>query len=60
VVEDAAHALGSSVDGRAVGSISRATCFSFYATKNLPIVDSVTEYPRRPSQPVVLGADRRH
>jgi perosamine synthetase len=37
IVEDAAHGLGSSVDGRQVGSISAATCFSFYATKNLPI-----------------------
>lgn len=37
VVEDAAHALGTFVGDRAVGSISRATCFSFYATKNLPI-----------------------
>jgi dTDP-4-amino-4,6-dideoxygalactose transaminase len=37
VVEDAAHALGTQVDGRAVGGLSRATCFSFYATKNLPI-----------------------
>jgi|GEM_PF-87732 len=37
VVEDAAHALGTSVGGRAVGSLSGATCFSFYATKNLPI-----------------------
>ncbi len=37
VVEDAAHALGTRVDGRDVGSISAATCFSFYATKNLPI-----------------------
>lgn len=37
VVEDAAHALGTHVHDRAVGSISRATCFSFYATKNLPI-----------------------
>ncbi len=35
VVEDAAHALGASVRGRAIGSISAATCFSFYATKNL-------------------------
>jgi perosamine synthetase len=35
VVEDAAHALGASVHGRAIGSISEATCFSFYATKNL-------------------------
>ena len=37
VVEDAAHALGSLVGHRHVGTISAATCFSFYATKNLPI-----------------------
>jgi dTDP-4-amino-4,6-dideoxygalactose transaminase len=37
VVEDAAHALGTSVGDQPVGSISAATCFSFYATKNLPI-----------------------
>lgn len=37
VVEDAAHALGTYVGGTPVGAISRATCFSFYATKNLPI-----------------------
>ncbi len=37
VVEDAAHALGTRVRDELVGSLSRATCFSFYATKNLPI-----------------------
>jgi len=37
VVEDAAHAIGTKVGDRWVGSISAATCFSFYATKNLPI-----------------------
>lgn len=37
VVEDAAHGLGTELEGRRVGSLSRATCFSFYATKNLPI-----------------------
>jgi len=37
VVEDAAHAIGTRVGDRWVGSISGATCFSFYATKNLPI-----------------------
>lgn len=37
VVEDAAHALGTWVGDRPVGSTSRATCFSFYATKNLAI-----------------------
>ena len=35
VVEDAAHALGASVDGRPIGALSAMTCFSFYATKNL-------------------------
>jgi perosamine synthetase len=37
VIEDAAHALGTWVGERQVGTISAATCFSFYATKNLPI-----------------------
>jgi dTDP-4-amino-4,6-dideoxygalactose transaminase len=37
VVEDAAHAIGSSLRGTPVGSSSAATCFSFYATKNLPV-----------------------
>jgi dTDP-4-amino-4,6-dideoxygalactose transaminase len=37
VVEDAAHALGAWVGDRPVGALSAATCFSFYATKNLPI-----------------------
>ena len=37
VVEDAAHAVGTTIGAKKVGSISGATCFSFYATKNLPI-----------------------
>jgi dTDP-4-amino-4,6-dideoxygalactose transaminase len=37
VVEDAAHAVGTVSGGRMVGSLSAATCFSFYATKNLAI-----------------------
>jgi dTDP-4-amino-4,6-dideoxygalactose transaminase len=37
IVDDAAHGLGASVRGRPVGSDARAACFSFYATKNLPI-----------------------
>jgi dTDP-4-amino-4,6-dideoxygalactose transaminase len=37
VVEDAAHALGAMVGDQHVGTVSRATCFSFYATKNLPV-----------------------
>jgi dTDP-4-amino-4,6-dideoxygalactose transaminase len=35
VIEDAAHALPTSYRGRRVGSLSDATAFSFYVTKNL-------------------------
>jgi dTDP-4-amino-4,6-dideoxygalactose transaminase len=35
VIEDAAHAIETTCGPRKVGSISDATCFSFYVTKNL-------------------------
>jgi dTDP-4-amino-4,6-dideoxygalactose transaminase len=35
VIEDAAHSLPASYRGRKIGVLSRATAFSFYATKNL-------------------------
>ena len=35
VVEDAAHALPASIDGRPIGALSDATCFSFYANKTI-------------------------
>lgn len=35
LVEDAAHCVDGSVEGRRVGAIADYTCFSFYATKNL-------------------------
>lgn len=37
VIEDAAHGLGAAVGTSPVGSTSQAACFSFYATKNLPL-----------------------
>jgi dTDP-4-amino-4,6-dideoxygalactose transaminase len=37
VIEDAAHAIDTYVGEKPVGSISLATCFSFYPTKNLPM-----------------------
>lgn len=35
IIEDAAHAIESSRDGIRVGECSDATCYSFYATKNI-------------------------
>ncbi len=35
VIEDAAHALPAKYKNRMIGTIGDATCFSFYATKNL-------------------------
>jgi dTDP-4-amino-4,6-dideoxygalactose transaminase len=35
VVEDAAHAVEARYRGRRIGSISRVTCLSLYATKNI-------------------------
>jgi dTDP-4-amino-4,6-dideoxygalactose transaminase len=35
VIEDAAHAVGSEWNGQLLGTLSQATVFSFYATKNL-------------------------
>lgn len=35
IIEDAAHAFGSSYKGKKVGTIGDLTCFSFYVTKNL-------------------------
>jgi dTDP-4-amino-4,6-dideoxygalactose transaminase len=35
LLEDAAHALGASVDGRPVGSLGEGAALSFYPTKNL-------------------------
>ena len=56
VIEDAAHGIGTSLPDERVGSVSAATCFSFYATKNLPIGEggmvttadeSIADYVRR-------------
>lgn len=35
VIEDAAHAIGAEYNGKKIGTIGHATCFSFYATKNM-------------------------
>jgi dTDP-4-amino-4,6-dideoxygalactose transaminase len=35
IIEDAAHAAESAYRGRKIGTLSEATCFSLYATKNI-------------------------
>ena len=35
VIEDAAHTFPAAYKGRPIGSVSHATCFSFYATKTI-------------------------
>ncbi len=35
VIEDAAHAVGSKLNGKRIGTFGNTTCFSFYATKTM-------------------------
>ena len=39
VVEDAAHAIGTSYKGRRIGSFGDVVCFSFHANKNLTTIE---------------------
>ncbi len=39
VIEDAAHAIGTSYKNRRVGALSALTAFSFYATKNITTIE---------------------
>lgn len=60
VVEDAAHGLGAMVGERAVGTLSGTTCFSFYATKNLPIGEGGAITTADPSVAEALRRARQH
>lgn len=39
IVEDAAHAIGTSYKGRRIGSFGDVVCFSFHANKNLTTIE---------------------
>jgi perosamine synthetase len=64
VVEDAAHGLGAQVGMAAgpatVGTLSGATCFSFYATKNLPIGEGGAVTTADPELRAYLQRSRQH
>ena len=49
VIEDAAHAPGATYQGRAIGSISDFTCFSFQAIKHLTTGDGGALCARTPA-----------
>lgn len=64
ILEDAAHALPASHDGRTIGTIGAATVFSFYATKTIAtgeggmIVTDDDAIARRASVMRLHGIDR--
>ncbi|MBX6766825.1 MAG: DegT/DnrJ/EryC1/StrS aminotransferase family protein [Actinomadura rubrobrunea] len=60
VVEDAAHGPGGARGGVPVGAESHAACFSFYATKNLPIGEGGAVATRDPEFADRLRALRLH
>ena len=59
VVEDAAHALGTELAGVPVGS-GAAVCFSFYATKNLPVGEGGMVTTDDPERAAWLRSARLH
>jgi dTDP-4-amino-4,6-dideoxygalactose transaminase len=50
VVEDCAHALESSIDGRRCGTFGEFGCFSFYVTKNMTTGEGGMVVCRSPEQ----------
>jgi hypothetical protein len=67
MVEDCAQAIGATYQGRAVGSIGRLGCFSFYPTKNLGadgdggmVVTSNEALAKRLKMLRVHGIERRY
>jgi perosamine synthetase len=50
VIEDAAHALGATYRGRAIGALSDYTCFSFQAIKHLTTGDGGALCARSPEK----------
>ena len=60
VVEDAAHTFGAATAAGPVGSIGSAVCFSFHATKNLPIGEGGLIATNDPTKASLLKMMRNH
>jgi len=60
LVEDAAHALPTTYKGATVGGIGRATCFSFYAGKNMTTGEGGMITTRDPDLSDALRIRRLH
>lgn len=60
VLEDAAHAPGASLDGRALGAWGAAGCFSFFSNKNLAVGEGGMVITDREDYAARLKALRSH
>ncbi len=60
VLEDAAHAPGASLDGRAMGAWGAAGCFSFFSNKNLAVGEGGMVITDRDDYAARLKALRSH
>ncbi len=63
LIEDCAHALGSSYGGQALGTFGEMGCFSYHSVKNLPIADGGSvvgraQYEKRLRSLRWLGIDK--
>ena len=60
VVEDAAHAIGSSFRGRRIGSFGDITCFSFHPNKNMTTIEGGAIAFDHPEEGALIEAERFH
>jgi dTDP-4-amino-4,6-dideoxygalactose transaminase len=60
VIEDAAHAIGSSWRGMKIGSFGDITCFSFHPNKNLTTIEGGAIVANSPSDVTLIERLRFH